>query len=154
METTKYVCAACGKEFEESITLRTDVGEYTGCPHCGCWDYREQTRVILTKKQLRQYVHLVRETAQMEEELSEFEKRGEQNCELYEMYHNNRMRCMALTLKIHSFIFNIDDSLMRQIFEARYIKGLSWTAIAMRVGGYYSGDYLRILHDRYLKNMD
>lgn len=154
MKTTKYVCAACGKEFEECITLRTDVGEYSGCPHCGCWDFKKEREVILSKKQLKQYIHLVRETAQMEAELSELEKKGEKNCELYEMYQNNRMRCMALTMKIHTFIFNIDDSLMRQIFEARYIRGMSWAAIAMRVGGYYSGDYLRILHDRFLKNMD
>lgn len=154
MEKTKYVCAACGKEFEKSITLRTDVGEYTGCPHCGCWDYKKETKVTLTKKQLRQYVHLVRETTQMEATLDELEKKGESNSELYEMYHNNRMRCMALTLEIQSFIFDIDDSLLRQIFEARYIKGLSWAAISMRVGGYYSGDYIRILHDRYLKSLE
>ena len=153
MKTTYYVCAACGKEFEKSVIVKTDVGEYSGCPHCGCHDFKKDNEVILTKKELKQYIHLVRETTQMENELSDLEKRGESNCELYEMYQNNKLRCMALTMKIHSFIFNIDDSLIRQVFEARYVKGMTWTAISMRVGGYYSADYIRILHDRYLKKI-
>jgi len=152
LKTTKYVCAACGKEFDNCITLKTDVGEYSGCPHCGCWDYNKQQRVIVSKKELRQYVHLVRETNQMKEQLYELEKRGEQNTELYELYQNNKLRCMTLTMKIQSFIYDIDDSLLRQIFDARYIKGMTWTAIAMRVGGYYSTDYIRILHDRFLNS--
>ncbi len=152
MKTTKYVCAACGKEFENSITLKTDVGEYTGCPHCGCWDYNKQRDTTVSKKVLRQYVHLVRETNQMENQLQELESKGECDTALYEMYQNNRLRCMALTLKIQSFIFDIDDSLLRQIFDARYIKGMTWAAISTRLGGYYTTDYIRILHDRFLKS--
>lgn len=151
MKTTKYVCAACGKEFEKCIVLKTDVGEYTGCPHCGCWDYNKETPTRITKRELRQYIHLVRETNQMENQLKELEQKGESDSALYEMYQNNRLRCMALTLKIQSFIFNIDDSLLRQIFDARYIKGLTWAAISTRLGGYYTTDYIRILHDRFLK---
>ena len=154
MKTTKYVCAACGREFENCITLKTDVGEYTGCPHCGCWDYDKKERVHVSKKELKQYVHLVRETNQMQIQLEELEAKGQADSDLYELYHNNRLRCMALTLKIQSFIFNIDDSLLRQIFEGRYIKGLSWAAIATRLGGYYTTDYIRILHDRYLKALE
>ena len=152
MKTTEYVCAACGKEFENSIILKTDVGEYTGCPHCGCWDYNEKREPDVSKKLLKQYVHLVRETNQMETQLSELRAKGESDCGLYEMYENNRLRCMALTMKIQSFIFNIDDSLLRQIFDARYIKGMTWAAIATRLGGYYTTDYIRILHDRFLNS--
>ncbi len=154
METTEYICAACGKAFKESITLTTEVGKYTGCPHCGCWDYDKKQKQVMTKSQLKQYLHLEREIASMEEQLNEFEKQGKQDTELYEMYHNNLLRCMALRLKIRTFIFNIDDSMIRQIFEARYIKGLTWPATALRINGYYTPDYLRMLHDRYLKQED
>ena len=150
MKTTKYICGGCAGEFEGSVTVTTDEGVYQGCPHCGCWDFAPKRNEI-TKHELKQYVFLCRELEKLQQKLL---VRDVQSGDLYEMYENNRLRCMALTLKIESFIFNIDDSLMRQIFEARYIKRQSWNKVAFTLGGYYSADYLRIMHDRFLKKLE
>lgn len=98
------------------------------------------------KKELRQYILLKREIEKTELRLGE-----EDNSDMREMLENNKLRCTALLMKTQQFIFSIEDSGMRQIFEARYIKGLDWAGVAVYMGGYYSKDYLRITHDRYLQ---
>lgn len=59
--------------------------------------------------------------------------------------------------KIISFIRNIDDELIKEIFIYRYIqteRGIrSWHSVAIKVGGGNSADGVRKLHDRYLKKM-
>lgn len=150
MKTTKYVCGGCSYEFEGSVTVTTDEGVYQGCPHCGCWDFAPK-RIGVTKSELKQYVFLCRESEKMRDKLS---AKNIDSGELYEMYENNRLRCMALMMRIESFIFNIDDSLLRQVFEARYIKRQSWNRVSISLGGYYSADYLRIMHDRFLKKLE
>lgn len=154
MQTTKFKCAACGKDFERSIRIECDLGVFQGCPHCGCWDFDKVTRDVMDKSELSQYLILARETARMGEKLGMLEAGGKQDTELYELYHNNRLRCMSQRMRIESFIFGIDDSFMRQILQYRYIDGLSWNAVAVRMGGYYSADYLRIAHDRFLRKTD
>lgn len=58
--------------------------------------------------------------------------------------------------KIISFIKNIDDELIKEIFIYRYIteRGIrSWRSVAIKVGGGNSADGVRKLHDRYLEKM-
>ena len=150
METTHYICAACGRKFERWITVTCECGVFPACPHCGCWDFEESKRTVMYRDELSQYVHLKRELSKMEERLS----KKKDDPELYERYSNNKLRCMALKMKTESFIFDIDDSFIRQIFEARYIKGLPWAGVAADMGGYNSADTLRITHDRYLKSLE
>lgn len=53
-------------------------------------------------------------------------------------------------LQLMSFIDSIDDSLTRQIFTARFVDGLSWAAVAMKVGGGNTPESVRQLCSRYL----
>ena len=153
MKTTKFKCAACGRRFERSIRIECEVGVFQGCPHCGCWDFDKDTREIFAKDELAQYRALARETERMKERLCALSADGKEDTELYEMYENNRLRCMGLRLRRESFIFGIDDSLLRQVMTLRYIDGRSWQAISVRLGG-VSPDSLRIMHDRYLKKIN
>ena len=50
-----------------------------------------------------------------------------------------RLDCMEELGRLYAFIDDADDSLIRQILAARYIDGLSWQRIAMRIG---EGDVL------------
>lgn len=52
---------------------------------------------------------------------------------------------------IISYIDEIEDSGIRQIFELRHIEGLSWRAVAFRLGGPETEDGVRMKHDRYLR---
>lgn len=153
MKTTQYNCAACGKDFERSITVTCEYGEFQACPHCGCWDFSENKKTVMYRDELKQYIHLVRELNKMENERERHPKKM-QDIGFAERYENNKLRCMALRMKTESFIFDIDDSFIRQIFEARYMKGLSWAGVAVAMGGFYSIDCLRVAHDRYLKSLE
>ena len=153
MKTTNYKCAACGRTFERSIRIECEVGVFQGCPHCGCWDFEEDSREIFAKDELMQYRALARETEKMKERLYALRVDGKEDSDLYEMYENNRLRCMGLRMRIESFIFGIDDSLLRQVFMFRYIGGYSWQGVSVRLGGVPS-DTLRIMHDRYLKKIN
>ena len=61
-----------------------------------------------------------------------------------------RLDCMEELGRLYAFIDDADDSLIRQILAARYIDGLSWQRIAMRID---EGDEQvpRRLHNRYLQ---
>lgn len=49
------------------------------------------------------------------------------------------------------YICTIEDVLTRQIFFERCIKGKSWTAVAMAVGGGNTADGVRKIYKRYRK---
>lgn len=61
-----------------------------------------------------------------------------------------RLDCMEELGRLYAFIDDVDDSQMRQILSARYIDGLSWQRIAMRID---EGDEQvpRRLHNRFLQ---
>ncbi len=135
-----YRCLHCGNDFDDE----------RDCPRCGCGQIDKVERLRATKKQLRQYLSLKRELERESERLSAMAARGEQDGELYELVENNRMKCSAQLLKTKRFIYSIDDAMLRGIFDLRYIQGLKWDGVAAHMGGYCTGDYARILHDRYL----
>ncbi len=57
---------------------------------------------------------------------------------------------------IENFIYNISDSVTRQIFELYYIKGkyrVSWQQVAFRLGE-VDESYPRQKHNRYLKKIN
>jgi len=154
LKTTKFKCAACGRKFERSIRIECEVGIFQGCPHCGCWDFAKQEYDIFSKEELMQFRALLRETEKMNQKLCELRVDGKaEDTELYELYENNRLRCMGLRMRIETFIFNIEDSQLRQIFSLRYIDGHSWQAVARRMGG-ITADCARMMHDRYLKKLN
>ena len=70
--------------------------------------------------------------------------------DLRDRMEERRLDCMVELGRLYAFIDDADDSLIRQILAARYIDGLSWQRIAMRID---EGDEQvpRRLHNRYLQ---
>lgn len=160
MKTTKFICKACGHRFSEPKTGYERHGQYELeayeripiCPACGSSGFEEEQSVKAKKAELKQYFYLDREIKRDSLKLAAMDKNSKGYDELYEITENNKLRCLALLIKTEKFIYSIDDSLTRQIFELRYIKGLTWSQTAQQMGGYAKADCLRMIHDRYLKN--
>lgn len=55
--------------------------------------------------------------------------------------------------RLNRFIAGVDDCLMRQILSLRYVNGLSWTAVALHIGGGNTPDSIRKTHDRWLAKL-
>ena len=60
--------------------------------------------------------------------------------------------CREEYRKLNHFINSIQDSETRRIFRLRYMEGLSWQAIAMRIGE-HDESYPRRKHKKYLENL-
>lgn len=52
--------------------------------------------------------------------------------------------------RLNRYILSIDDSLIRQIMQYRFISGLSWTQVAFRIGGDNTADGVRMICNRWL----
>src|SRR5690554_5394045 len=52
---------------------------------------------------------------------------------LKEVLIERKIKCEELKLQIEKFISNIPDSRTRRVFQYRYIDGLTWLQIAMRM---------------------
>jgi len=73
--------------------------------------------------------------------------------ELKELLIDRKIKCEELKLQIEKFISNIPDSRTRRIFQYRYIDGLTWLQIAMRMNKVHES-YPRKIHDRYLEGLN
>lgn len=63
-----------------------------------------------------------------------------------------KQKCISECRKIEEFIYSIDDSLLRQIFQLYYLEGerrVSFKQIANKIDGYEEST-LRKKHDKYL----
>lgn len=54
--------------------------------------------------------------------------------------------------RLTRYIAQVEDSLTRQILRLRYIDGLSWTQVALRVGGSNTADSVRKAAERFVQN--
>ena len=152
MSGIKYICANCKTVYDKPKEYRTGDGfPYGGCPKCGYTG--ADVLKPPDKAELKQYLALKREAERTREKLARLRLAGKRDAELEELAANTELRCRAKLIGIERFIYDIDDSLLRQVFELRYVSGLSWAGVAAGVGGYYSEDYLRIMHERYLKKI-
>ena len=61
-----------------------------------------------------------------------------------------RQQCIHERNRLERYISGISDSLTRQIFTYRFVKGLSWHQAAARVGG-NTADSVRMRVNRYLE---
>jgi len=52
---------------------------------------------------------------------------------------------------MEAFINSIKDPLIRMVAEKRFIEGLSWNCVAMKVGGDNTADSVRMMVSRYLR---
>lgn len=62
----------------------------------------------------------------------------------------NYQRCMYELNRLNRYISSIEDSYIRQIFQLRYVSGLSWQQVALCMGGNNTEDSVRKAHRRYL----
>jgi len=60
-------------------------------------------------------------------------------------------RCAVEIVRLEAYITAIDDSLTRQAFVLRFSDGLSWRAVAYRIGGGNTVGSVKMLVRRYLK---
>ncbi len=74
--------------------------------------------------------------------------------ELKEVLIDRKNQCEEFKLQIEKFISNIPDSRTRRVFQYRYIDGLSWQAIAHRIGKHDESYPRKIIHDKYLEGLD
>lgn len=72
--------------------------------------------------------------------------------ELKDLLVDRKNKCEEMKLEIEKFISSIPDSRTRRIFQYRYIDGLTWLQIAMRMNKVHES-YPRKIHDRYLENI-
>ena len=74
--------------------------------------------------------------------------------ELKALLVERKDQCEDMKLDIERFISKIPDSLTRMVFQYRYVDGLSWQAIAMRIGKVHESYPRRDIHDKYLEGLD
>lgn len=53
--------------------------------------------------------------------------------------------------RLERYVDTVDDSLVRMAMTLRFIDGLSWTAVAVRIGGGNTEDSVKKMVYRYLK---
>lgn len=58
---------------------------------------------------------------------------------------------LELTNEAELYIESIEDSRIRRIFRYRYLDDMSWTRVAMMMGGEYTADSCRMAHDRFFE---
>lgn len=56
--------------------------------------------------------------------------------------------------RLEAYIAAIDDSLTRQAFKLRFMDGLSWRAVAYRIGGGNTADGIRKRCQRYVRRQE
>lgn len=61
-----------------------------------------------------------------------------------------KARAAAQLSEIEEYIAGIEDSLVRQIFELKYVTGLTWSQVAQRLGGGNSEDGVKKTCYRFL----
>ena len=60
-------------------------------------------------------------------------------------------RCLHERLRLEHFINSVEDSVIRQAMQLRYVRGLPWEAVAVQMGSVNSPENLRQMVHRYLK---
>ena len=132
----------------------------------------------MTKDQLRQFNYLSKEIQMWQKQLFDLRASSRKNMNsIIKTKYDKRIKGLLGDLPVHTdsieliilkrqseaqllrlqilkFIDSIDDSLLRQVIVYRYIDGLSWIAVASKVGGNNSPSGLRIMVDRFLASYE
>lgn len=130
----------------------------------------------MTTKELSQLYHLNREIERDQKRLQELEaaasscainitgmprapgttdKVGKYAAEIADLrgiIDANIKRCFYELNRLNRYISSIEDSHIRQIFQLRYVNGLSWQEVADCMGGNNTAVGVRVAHYRYLKS--
>lgn len=108
----------------------------------------------MTKRELTQLYYLKQELKQEVVRLAKLELSAAPTEEMDETRRVIKLKKEQAEIQYQRTvreIMGIDDALLRQIFLMRHIDLLSWTAIAMRIGGGNTPDGVRKAHDRYIR---
>lgn len=81
------------------------------------------------------------------------EKRRRRLASLKRLLAARKDACEELQLKIEEFIHSIPDSRTRRVFQYRYIDGLSWQAIAFKIGRHDESYPRKVIHDKFLEEI-
>lgn len=63
----------------------------------------------------------------------------------------NRAKCLAEAERLEAWISGVDDSLTRAAMRLRFIDGLGWTAVALKLGGGNTEDSVKKMVYRYIR---
>lgn len=72
--------------------------------------------------------------------------------ELQGMIAVKQKRCICEQARLEQYINKISDSLVRQIFVYRFVNGLPWEQVAACIGGSSTGDSVKKICYRHIKN--
>lgn len=61
--------------------------------------------------------------------------------------------CALLLQEVELFISSVEDSEIRQIIQHRFIDGATWENVAARMGCMYTEDAVRMMFNRYMKEL-
>lgn len=130
----------------------------------------------MTNKELSQLYYLNKEIKQLESKLMELETTaykatpnltgmpGSGKCsdkvgryaaeiaDLKALINLNIEKCWHEKRRLERYIQSIDDSLIRQIFQLRYIEGKKWEDVAASLGGNNTENSVKQIHSRYLRS--
>ena len=123
-------------------------------------DVKEKTRRLKQFRALKREINqLSQRIARLEAEIErggEYRRRGrvaqEHRARLIALRQRlaaRRVTCMEQLGALYAFVDDIEDSLMRQIMAFRYVDGLTWKEVAVRIGE-RDEQYPRRLHNRCL----
>ncbi len=119
----------------------------------------------MTKEELSQLYWLNREVINIKKSLSDLEenkgllasmskddilKYSAEINELKESFEKGIKRCFFEIDKINDFINGIKDSQMRLIISLKFVDGLTWQQVAMRIGE-YDESYVRRKFNRFIE---
>ncbi len=71
--------------------------------------------------------------------------------EIRDVIREKRDRCLRERLRLERYIASVDDSLVRMAMTLRFLDGMHWRAVAMRIGGGNTEDSVKKMVYRYLR---
>lgn len=71
--------------------------------------------------------------------------------EIREVISAKRERCIRERLRLERYIASVDDSLVRMAMTLRFLDGMHWCAVAMRIGGGNTEDSVKKMVYRYIE---
>lgn len=108
----------------------------------------------MTQKELSRLLYLQREILSIGEDMEFKDRLSPKDREKKRRLLQRKTARLERELeKLTRFIESADDPLMRMILKYRYLYGLSWTAVAMRVGGGNTAESVKKRAYRYLQKM-
>lgn len=128
----------------------------------------------MTKKELSQLYYLKKEEKQLQQQVEELRSKVEkvtttvsdmpkggqkkdlrdELIDLIDLLALKQKQCVVEQNRLERYIATVDDSYTRLILSLRYISGMSWGQIALKVGGGNTAENVRQTIHRFLKKRE